>query len=311
MPSDRKFCIILNGRSGDRGEDERRAKLTALCDAAGIQAQIVIPGRKQPLEDAATEGLARTGADVLVAAGGDGTIAAVATAAHAADVPMGVIPQGTFNYFARGLGVPEDAEGAVNTLADGILRDVPLAEANGMVFLNNTSLGIYPLILLRRESIYARWGRSRLAAYWSVLLTLSGVRRPLKLRLDVDGREIRLRTPLVFVANSSFQLERFNLEGVEAVKQGDFAVFTARHTGTMGLVRTALRLAGRTAHSGDDFDLVTGRDITISTGRPRALVARDGEKSLMHTPIHIRLRDRPLRVIAPNAPLEDTDADRS
>ncbi|EIE51356.1 diacylglycerol kinase, catalytic region [Citreicella sp. 357] len=311
MQRDRKYCIILNGRSGDQGEDARRAKLTALCDAAGISARIVVPPRKQPLEEASAEALARTGADVLVASGGDGTIAAVATAAHAADVPMGIIPQGTFNYFARGLGIPEDADGAVNALASGVPRDVSLAEANGEVFLNNTSLGVYPLILQRRESVYARWGRSRLAAYWSVLLTLSGMRRPLKLSLTVDGRETRLRTPLVFVANSAFQLERFNLAGVDAIRNGDFALFTARHTGTMELVRTALKLAGGAAQIGEDFDLVTGRDITIRTGRARALVARDGEKSLMHTPIRIRLRDRPLRVLVPQTSLKDKDDARS
>ncbi|MDO6585666.1 diacylglycerol kinase family protein [Salipiger sp. 1_MG-2023] len=299
MSPNRKFCIFLNGRSGDQGEDERRARLTALCDAAGVSATIVTPNGKQRLEDAAREAIRRSQADVIVAAGGDGTIAAVATAAHDAEIPMGVIPQGTFNYFARGLGIPEDAEAAIEVLAGGQLEQVALAEANGAVFLNNTSLGIYPLILQKRESIYARWGRSRIAAYWSVLLTLSGMRRPLRMTITVDGRDIHLRTPLIFVANSVFQLDRFNLDGVAALKRGEFALFTARNGSTLDLARTAFRLAGGAAQKGEDFDLVTGRDITLQTGRKRALVARDGEKSLMHTPIRIKMRERPLQVIVP------------
>ena len=299
MPAVRNVCIILNERSGDHAEGDRRARLSALLDEAGIGSKIAVPESGDDMVAFARKSLEESGADMLVAAGGDGTIAAVAAASHDAGVPMGVIPQGTFNYFARGLDIPEDMEGAIDVLASGRLHDMPLGEVNGEVFLNNASLGVYPLILHRRESIYNRWGRSRLAAYWSVLLALTGFRRPLKLRLMLDGREMKLRTPLAFVANSAYQLERFNLDGADAIRDGRFALFTAKGERSIDLVRTALKLAGGAAQKGSDFDLQTARDITIHTGRKRTLVARDGEKALMETPIRIRLRDAPLRVMVP------------
>ncbi|MAU46985.1 MAG: diacylglycerol kinase [Yangia sp.] len=305
VQSQRTVCVILNERSGDHAEGDRRARIAALLGEAGLNAKVVTPDRSQDLTEAARRALRQSGADMLVAAGGDGTIAAVAAASHDEGVPMGVIPQGTFNYFARGLDIPEDMEGAIDVLANGELHDMPLGEVNGDVFLNNASLGVYPLILHRRESIYNRWGRSRIAAYWSVLLALSGFRRPLKLRIVIDGQERKVRTSLVFVANSAYQLERFNLDGVEAVRDGKFALFTAKGERSIDLVRTALKLAGGAAQKGADFDLVTARDITIHTGRPKALVARDGEKALMKTPIRVRLRDVPLRVMVPrNDPTE-------
>ena len=301
MPAVRNVCVILNERSGDHAEGDRRARISALLDEAGIASKIAVPDGEEDLVVFARKALERSGAEMLVAAGGDGTIAAVAAASHDAGVPMGVIPQGTFNYFARGLDIPEDMEGAVEVLATGQLHDMPLGEVNGEVFLNNTSLGVYPLILQRRESIYNRWGRSRLAAYWSVLLALTGFRRPLKLRLTLDGREVKLRTPLAFVAKSAYQLERFNLDGADAIRDGHFALFTAKGERSIDLVRTALKLAGGSAQNGSDFDLQIARDITIQTGHKRTLVARDGEKAMMKTPIRVRLRDAPLKVMVPGA----------
>lgn len=301
MPAVRNVCVILNERSGDHAEGDRRARISALLDEAGIASKIAVPDGEEDLVVFARKALERSGAEMLVAAGGDGTIAAVAAASHDAGVPMGVIPQGTFNYFARGLDIPEDMDGAVEVLATGQLHDMPLGEVNGEVFLNNTSLGVYPLILQRRESIYNRWGRSRLAAYWSVLLALTGFRRPLKLRLTLDGREVKLRTPLAFVAKSAYQLERFNLDGADAIRDGHFALFTAKGERSIDLVRTALKLAGGSAQNGSDFDLQIARDITIETGHKRTLVARDGEKAMMKTPIRVRLRDAPLRVMVPGA----------
>jgi diacylglycerol kinase family enzyme len=301
VPAVRNVCVILNERSGDHAEGDRRARISALLDEAGIASKIAVPDGEEDLVVFARKALERSGAEMLVAAGGDGTIAAVAAASHDAGVPMGVIPQGTFNYFARGLDIPEDMDGAVEVLATGQLHDMPLGEVNGEVFLNNTSLGVYPLILQRRESIYNRWGRSRLAAYWSVLLALTGFRRPLKLRLTLDGREVKLRTPLAFVAKSAYQLERFNLDGADAIRDGHFALFTAKGERSIDLVRTALKLAGGSAQNGSDFDLQIARDITIETGHKRTLVARDGEKAMMKTPIRVRLRDAPLRVMVPGA----------
>ncbi|EPX86811.1 diacylglycerol/lipid kinase family protein [Salipiger mucosus] len=305
MSSDQNVCVILNEKSGDHPEGtSRRARLETLLSENGLQAHILTPQPGRALGETARRALDR-GCKMLVAAGGDGTICAVAEACHAADAPMGVIPQGTFNYFARGLGIPEDMAGAVRVLATGQKRGVRLGEVNGEVFLNNASLGLYPLILNKREGVYNRWGRSRIAAYWSVVLTLSGFRRPMKLRINRDGEETRLRTPLAFVANSAFQLEQFNLDGADEVRAGRFAMLTSRADTRGALARHALRLANGWAARGEDFDLMTGEDILVDTGRKRALVARDGEKSLMRAPVRFRLRERPLQVVVPGDDTED------
>ncbi|MEF9605239.1 diacylglycerol kinase family protein, partial [Paracoccus sp. PXZ] len=118
------------------------------------------------------------GFDLIVAAGGDGTQAAVAGAVAGTPAAMAVIPGGTFNYFARDLGSGETVEAALKIFDAPRIRRVHVGEMNGMIFLNNVSFGAYPEILRRRESIYRRWGRSRLAAYWSAVAALWTLRRP-------------------------------------------------------------------------------------------------------------------------------------
>ncbi|WP_235865386.1 diacylglycerol/lipid kinase family protein [Alloyangia mangrovi] len=300
MTDNRKICVILNEHSGDHPDKQsRRKSLEDLFAQNGLEAELIGLTPDKPILDTARKA-AGNGCAMIVAAGGDGTIGAVATAAHEAGVPMGVIPQGTFNYFARGLDIPEEPEDAVRILATGRLREISLGEVNGEVFLNNASLGIYPLILRTREGVYQRWGRSRLAAYWSVVLALAGFRHPLRLQVEVDGRKSEIRTPLAFVANSAYQLDQFNLDGAEAIRDGEFVLFTSKGTSRWDLVRASFRLAIGKAQKGEEFGCVTGREITLHTARPKALVARDGEKELMETPIRFRRRSEPLRVMVPS-----------
>src|SRR5699024_3455643 len=133
---------------------------------------------------------------------------------------MGVVPLGTFNYFARGHGLDDDIAEAVRVLRKGRTKPLDIGEVNGAVFLNNASIGAYSMILASRERIYARWGRSRLAAYWSVLVALMRFRTRLRIVMTVDGEVHRLKTPMIFVANNPYQLEIFNLEGAELIHEG-------------------------------------------------------------------------------------------
>lgn len=246
-------------------------------------------------------------AGTIVAAGGDGTICAVATALSGSGRRMGVVPMGTFNFFARGLGIPEDVEGAVRVLSEGRPVPVTVGEINGKIFLNNASLGAYPVILDQREGVYRRWGRSRLAAYWSVLRALVTVHRPLWMKITVDGKALRRRSPMAFVAMSGYQLEQYELDGADAVRDGRFALYVAPDTGRFGMILQAVKLAWRRLRPGRDVELFTGREIVIETSRKRRLVARDGEKEEMRSPFTFKALQGALTVLAP----QDTPMDAS
>ncbi len=299
----RGTCIIVNPRAGDDGETNRESEVRAALAEAGVDAAI------RPLAEAQTPGEAARlaiaeGFDTIVAAGGDGTVSGVADTIVRAggDVRLGILPFGTFNFFARGLDLPLDPAGAAAVLKAGTTREVRIGTVNGRAFLNNMSIGLYPSILERREDVYARWGRSRPAAYWSVLTTLTDMHAPLRIDLDADGAREELVTPLVFVGASAHQLEEYGLDGADAVRQGRLALFSARATGAAELVQSAGALAVGRAREGEEFDIRTARAFEMRLSRKEILVARDGERETMATPLRVAFCDRPIRVVAPEGP---------
>jgi len=293
-----KVALVLNGASGKAdahaNQDKIRNKLLPHVREFVIYA--VSNGADIPK---AAQRAVQEGADMVIALGGDGTQSAVAGALAGTTSVMGVLPGGTFNYFARELQVGETLDAALDTLIQGQVRRLDVGEVNGRIFLNNASFGVYPKILERREAIYKRWGRSRVAAYWSVLLTLWGMRDPMHLSVTLDGEHRDYHTALAFVARSAYQLENMGLEGADAVRAGKLVLFVAKGQGPRQLIAAAFRLViGRTAR-GQDFDLLVADEIQIDSRKPRRLLAFDGEKERVNGPFNLRVRHEALSVIIP------------
>jgi diacylglycerol kinase family enzyme len=292
--------VILNVGSGKRrGEAlveelrEQFDRYPGRFDLVQVNPGMDIPGEARR---AVEEGFA-----TVVACGGDGTISGVAQGVAGTEARMGVLSFGTFNYFARSLGLPESVEDKVRVLIEGEPRAITIGAVNGKVFLNNASLGAYSRILERREDIYKRFGRSRIAAFWSVFSTLADNRAPMVLRVTVDGEVRRARTPLVFVASNAYQLEEFGLAGADCVRDGQFALFLAPDGSPLALIGHALRLGLRRLKPERDFELVCGREIVVESAKHHRLVARDGERSKMEAPFRFEARDEGLTVLVPKS----------
>ena len=298
-PDPDAILVVLNARSGrGGGRREAQARVEQACEAAGLAVEIARTGRGRSPEDLAREGVER-GYQRVVAAGGDGTICAVASALAGTDRTMGVLPLGTFNYFARSLGLPQDLDGAVEVLRAGEPRPVSVARVNGRAFLNNASLGAYAAILETREDVYRRWGRSRVAAYWSVVKALATLRGPLRLTIEAGGETLARRTPLAFAVANAYQLDELGLPGRDCIEAGGLALFVAPDGGRWGLMRGALALALGLARPERDYELICGAPIRIASRRSGRLVARDGERSRMRGPFELTVETDALRVIAP------------
>ena len=302
------ICVIANPKAGRNSRDADA--IERAMQALGPGAQLRRWSAEGGLEDEVGRAVA-DGFRVIVAAGGDGTVTGVAQALLGADlrqdgdeagVSMGVLPLGTFNYFARGLGLPQEPDEAARAILNGRRHRISVGSVNGQVFLNNASIGLYPAVLRAREDIYRRWGRSRLMANWSLLRTLIRFQRPYKLTLRADDGEIRhLRTPLIFAARSAYQLSYFGLDGGDAIHNDQFAVFVARGGSRAHLVKMAIRLATGTMQAGRDIDLIAARDLEIDTANRRPHVAYDGEKRRMSAPLTFRIHERTLSIIVPDA----------
>ncbi|MFN3992343.1 MAG: diacylglycerol/lipid kinase family protein [Tabrizicola flagellatus] len=289
------ICVLSNPRSG-----------TSLRNPGAVDRAMAVLGARAELRpfsgDPADEAAraVRDGFRIVVAAGGDGTVAGVAHALAGTGVALAVLPLGTFNYFARGLKMPEAPEAAARAILDGAPHDIRVGTLNGRVFLNNVAIGLYPAILEEREAVYARFGRYRLLAHLASLRTILRFQKPYRMEIYQDDTRHSLRTPMVFVARSAYQLDQFGLQGSEAISDDRFVLFLAHQQTRLGFLRLAWRLVRRRVDHGRDVIVSTPRRIAIAVrGRRRIAVALDGEKLKMRLPLRIRLNDHLLQVILP------------
>jgi diacylglycerol kinase family enzyme len=283
--------VIVNPRSGSSpGPHE----IERLFREAGGQADVRL-AQNSP-NDLARE-IARETPPLIVAAGGDGTVSAVASALVDTPIPLAVLPVGTLNHFARDIGVPEEAAAAVRIALGGKTRAVDVGEVNGRVFVNNSSIGLYPAMVRLREKQQRRLGRSKWQAMlWAVHAVLRS--HPfLDLTLSLDGVEQHRRTPFVFVGNNVYDMQGFTIGLRERLDAGALSVYIAHRGGRLGLLLLALRaLFGMT---GKDFEAKSLSRLRIEARHTRLLVATDGEVDAMDLPLVFRIRPRALQVVVP------------
>ncbi|MGH8164832.1 MAG: diacylglycerol/lipid kinase family protein [Rhodanobacteraceae bacterium] len=290
--------IILNAKSGSQKADERREVLTKVFQDSGRPFHISTATGAQ-LEKIAEE-KAATDCEVLVAGGGDGTICCVGEAALKGGKTLGVIPLGTFNYFAKNLGIPLDPAAAAQVILEGEKVQAPILDLNGRLVLNNSSIGIHPAVLLKRRQLYRRLGRSQLNAYLSVLLTAFQPAPRLRVLLDTDEGRVVRETPLVMICSNAFQMEAFALAGKECLAQGKFALYVARMAGRATIFRLGLRALFRQLRPEIDYEVICSSDATIETLRHhRMRAAVDGELERLRSPLHFRVGPKALCVLAP------------
>ena len=239
-------------------------------------------------------------AGVVVAAGGDGTLNAVAAQLMGTDIPMGIFPLGTFNYVARLLNIPLDLLKAAETIATGKIREVHVAQINDHIYLNNASLGLYPLFIQKRELYNQRLGRFALNAYTSGLDVLIRDRKELKLEIEVDGKQYPVKTPLIFFGNNQLQLAEMNLRIAEAAEKGKVAGIVVAKSDKRTLFKILWQLIKGNLDKAPDVYSFSGDEVKVHSKRKKLTVALDGEIVEMQPPLKISVRKNALKILVPH-----------
>jgi diacylglycerol kinase family enzyme len=298
FPSPAPALVVLNAHSGAGCGPERAQELRELLAGVGIGAEVLLAQGGEDLLGG-TERAVAAGTRLVIAAGGDGTQSAVASRLVGTDAVQGVLPMGTLNHFAKDLGIPLKLEDAVRTLAQGRVLQVDVGEVNDRVFINNSSLGLYPQIVRERELQQLHLGKRRWRALASAVLHATEGRPGLAVRVQAAGQEQVRRTPFVFVGNNRYTMEGFRIGARNSLQAGELALYLGRRTGRLGLVWLALRALARRLDQAKDFDMLTGGDFLVETRAARLRVANDGEVTMMDTPLRYRVRPAALRVMVP------------
>lgn len=300
------LLFVINASAGAFDLDAKRAVIESALAAHGGKGELLTC---QPADlarvaaEAAAMAVARKTA--VIAVGGDGSLNTVAQAAHAAGCPMGVIPYGTFNYFARTHGIATEPGAAARQVLQARPVPVQVGAINDRIFLVNASLGIYPELLQDREAYKARFGRSRWVAFMAAGATLLRAQRRLRLHIEAGSAVRDVQTLTLFVGNNRLQLQQFGAEPEDTIAgtpgDGSMAALMLRPIGTLAMLKLMLhgamgRLGEAAGVESFEFQHMVVRP-TLAPGHKEVVVAFDGEVAHMRAPIDIRVLDKPLYLL--------------
>lgn len=289
--------VIVNAGSGSVECGETKRQLDEAFRSHSIEANIHLAQGGEEIIELAKRA-AKGDAEIICAGGGDGTISAVASELVNTNKTLGVLPLGTLNNFSKDLQIPQNIEEAVKIIAANNVKQIDTGEVNGRIFINNSSIGLYPHIVKRREQ-QQRLGHGKWrAAFWAALEILK--RSPfLAIRLETEKGARVVKTPFVFVGNGEYEMDFFNIGRRAKIDDGKLSVYFLHKSGRRGLFLLVLRTIFGGLRQARDFEEITVKEITFETKRKRILVAFDGEVETLDAPLHYKIHPKALRVIVP------------
>ncbi len=302
-----KVAVLLNAEGNAAALDSPEtlcSQLAALLADAGIDAIIrLVRGRALP--QAVRDALdARCGDDAprfdaVVVGGGDGSVSTAAGLLLGREMPLGILPLGTLNHLSQDLKLPLDLEGAVRVIAAGHTRRIDVAEVNGRVFVNNSSLGFYPAMLVDRIRQQRRLGRGKWAAG---VIAFGRVLRSFPLHRFAISTELGVRprkTPCAFIGNNCYAVTPPYFGARTRIDRGELCIYIARPQSRLGWLLLVVKAIFRGLSPGTDFELVRVRSAEIGSRRHRVRVAIDGELEIMRPPLQYLLHEKALLVLTP------------
>jgi len=288
--------VNRNGGAAAKMGDMVAGVLEKAFAQAGATVRVAALDGKQIPE--AIKAVARSGR--VIVAGGDGTAAGAAQILAGSDTELGLLPLGTLNHLARDIGIPVDLGEAAEVAANGQPVAIDVGEVNGQVFVNNASIGLYPLMVRKREGLrrakgWPKW-LSTLPAAFAALERLPHHR----LRLDWGRGERAIVTPLLFVGNNVYSLDRGEVGKRNTLTDGKLSLYAVARRRRAALIWFAMRaLVGRAERSLDFETLGECETLTVSSSSGSIEIALDGELRRMDSPLEFRIRAGALTVITP------------
>jgi diacylglycerol kinase family enzyme len=295
-----RIGIILNAKAGSASEGLTH-RLQEAFRSHGVEPRILIPDTAEAFGTTIREAI-EDGFDTLVAGGGDGTVNAVAAAIIGTETRLGVLPLGTLNHFARDLGIPLDLDAAVATVVSGTVTAVDAGEVNGKIFVNNSSLGLYPAVVRLRDNLqstagYGKW-RAFLRASMGILLRFPRLR----LEMTPVGRStIRCKTPLLFVGNNSYETGLLTLGTRKRLDGGELWIVLPAAATRWRMFMLLVAMVRGTEERAEELTTLTSPDLLIRSRKRRLRVATDGEVITLKPPLRYRIHRKALLVMTPQA----------
>lgn len=235
--------------------------------------------------------------DIVVAVGGDGTVRAVVEKWIDFDITLGIIPQGSYNHLAKDLGIPLGLSESVEVLANGQRRKIDFATVNDRLFLNNSSVGMYPKAVRYRDA-YKDWMKwlAKTVAIINIFKSMPFY----AVTYQLEQQTYEVVTPLVLVSNNKYELELLRLSYRERLDEGCLYLYINQSKSRWDflkllfdvLFRRKKKIKGR-------FVIKATKECTVNFKKKNIAVAMDGEVQRLANPLHYKIEARKLTVILP------------
>lgn len=279
-----KVVIVYNPKSGSA---QPKSVLRKLFKDAGIDVNKYIDVTKNFDSDIRRY---KNQSDVVVVGyGGDGTLSSVAQQLVGTRTVFAPLPGGTLNHFTKDLGVDQDLTNAVNRLTNAKVRKVDTALVNGRLFLNNSSIGLYPSSLTERSRVESTLGKWPAAIYASVHAFVR-----FKLYTVTIARKT-YKTPFIFVGNNRYDIE--SLMARDSITGGMLNIHMITTTQRRALLKIALLTIIGKANQAEEFKSFETDDLLIHINKRAVRVSFDGEHAKLSTPVHYEIQQKSLRVL--------------
>lgn len=307
MENLKPLSLVYNQKSGFHAnhKDDFYEQIMTLFSRYGFEIQVFELNEQCPIDMLMPKILTRhknsQNKGVIVGAGGDGTLNAIASYLMHTDIPLGILPLGTFNYVARVLDIPIHLIRAADVIATGQIKSVHVAKLNDYIYLNNASLGLYPLFIEQRERYNKYFGRFPLHAYTSAIDVLIRKYRSLKLEVTVDGVRYPVNTALVFFGNNQLQLKELNLKIADSVKAGKIGGVVVAQTDRLSLVKLLIKLVQGDIEKANEIYSFSADHVEVTAKKGHKLyLAIDGELVEEYSPLRLSVEKNALNIMVPH-----------
>jgi diacylglycerol kinase family enzyme len=295
--ADTRYHIIFNPNAG--------TALTTGVTTAVLTEHFTKAGLNFDIDDDDDEPLAgrieralKGPAEVIVAAGGDGTVLAVAEALLGSDKTLAVLPLGTMNGLARDLQLALDIPTAIAQLPTLVPRAIDVAEVNGRPFLHNVIIGLIPNIAVGREWVRGQgWGGKFRFVRHSLRLVARAKRLAVALAVDRGPQRIEVVQTLV-VANNSYDQAFGAFMSRRRLDRGTLTTYFIRTFKLNDMLRLAVEMFTGRWRDDEVVEFEKVRQLTVATKRPRVLCTLDGEIVWLDSPMYFSVHPKSLVVLA-------------
>ena len=298
----RRFYVLLNPRSG-----------TALATGVGpaaLEEQFRAAGHEAVVDADAEVSFAErleraraSDAEIIVAAGGDGTVTAVASAVVGTDKTLAILPLGTVNLLARDLAIPLELDQWMATVGDMQPRRMDVGEVNGRIFLHKVVAGFIPALAAGREQIRGRHDIAAKIGYMRFFFRRLFRLRRMAVEIDEPNGGARItRVVAVAVANNRYDEGLGRFFSRRRLDRGTLTLYLLKRLSFRDLVRLVVEMLLGRWRRDDALEIESVDAVAIRTRKTRVKVMLDGEVETLDGPLRFTIRPAALPVLAPVPP---------